>query len=123
LRLSNIFVQHQGGGTKQDSTIRPPENESVYPDPNRFGTMPVHGFFVRHVKGISMRDVEVRYMQEDSRPAVLLEDVHGADFMHMKLKHAPGVPTFMLRNVEDFNLWQSRPLPDTQVDKAEERTL
>ena len=123
LKLSNIFVQHQGGGSKQDASIQPPELENGYPDPNRFGIMPAHGFFVRHVKRISMRDVEVTYIKDDMRPAVQLEDVQGADFTHVKLAHAPDVPAFVLKNVEDFNLYQSKPLPDTQLDKAEDKTL
>ena len=123
VKLSNILVLHQGGGTRQDAAIQPPEIENVYPDPNRFGPMPAHGFFIRHVKGISMRDVELKYIKEDLRPPMLLEDVHGADFVHLKAAHAPDVPTFVLKNVEDFNLYESKPLPDTQLDKVEDKTL
>jgi polygalacturonase len=123
VKLSNILVLHQGGGARQDAAIRPPEIENVYPDPNRFGPMPAHGFFIRHVKGISMRDVELKYIKEDLRPAMLLEDVHGADFAHLKAAQAPNVPTFVLKNVEDFNLYESKPLPDTHLDKVEDKTL
>ena len=123
VKLSNILVLHQGGGTRQDAAIQPPEIENVYPEPNRFGPMPAHGFFIRHVKGISMRDVELKCIKEDLRPPMLLEDVHGADFVHLKAAHAPDVPTFVLKNVEDFNLYESKPLPDTQLDKVEDKTL
>ncbi len=123
LKLSNIFIQHQGGGTAQDALIDPPEIENSYPDPNRFGPMPAHGFFVRHVKGISMRDVEVRYTSEDARPALLLHDVRHADFIHLKMEHASASPTFSLKNVEDFSLYQTRPLPDTHLDRVEQQTL
>ena len=85
--------------------------------------MPAHGFFVRHVKGLSMHDVEVKYSKEDLRPAVLLEGVSGADFVHVKFAHAPDIPTFALKNVEGFALNLSRPLPDTYIDKVEQRTL
>jgi len=121
--LSNILVQHQGGGNREDASIWPPEMEKDYPDPNRFGPMPAHGFFVRHAKGISFRDVEVRYEKGDLRPAVVLDDVVGADFTHVKMAHAPEVPTFVLRNVEDFNLYQTRPLADTHLEKVEEERL
>ena len=123
LKLSNIFIQHQGGGTAQDALIDPPEIENSYPDPNRFGPMPAHGFFVRHVKGISMRDVEVRYTSEDARPALLLHDVRHVDFIHLKMEHASAAPTFSLKNVEDFSLYQTRPLPDTHLDRVEQQTL
>jgi len=64
-----------------------------------------HGFFNRHVKGLSMKDIQVKYMKEDLRPAVQLEDVQGADFIHVKLAHASAAPAFVLKNVEDFNLY------------------
>lgn len=123
LSLSNILVLHQGGGTKDDATIQPPEIETSYPDPNRFGPMPVHGFFIRHVKNLSVRDVEVRYAKDEFRAAVLLDDVAGADFIHVKLQHAASSPTFTLNKVQNFNLYQSRPLPDTHLDAAHNQTL
>jgi len=123
IKFSDILIHHQGGGTAQATNTQVPELENVYPDPNRFGTIPAHGFFFRHVKGLSMHDVEVKYATEDLRPAVMLEDVIGADFVHVKLQHAPKIPTFTLKNVEDFGVNISRPLPDTYIEKAEQRTL
>jgi polygalacturonase len=123
LSLSNISVLHRGGRTREDAKVQPAELENQYPDPNRFGPMPVHGFFIRHAKGISFRDVEVAYEKPDSRPAILLDDVVGADFTHLKMAHSQGIPTFVLRNIEDFNLYQTRPLPDTHLDKVMEQTL
>ena len=123
IKFSDILIQHQGGGTGQDASTQVPELEKVYPDPNRFGTMPAHGFFIRHVRGLSMHDVEVKYASEDLRPAVLLEDVSGADFVHVKLQHAPNIATFALKNVENFSVNISKPLPDTYIEKAEQRTL
>jgi hypothetical protein len=123
IKFSNILVHHQGGGSAQDTTIAVPEIEKVYPDPNRFGPMPANGFFIRHVKGISMRDVEVKYAKEDLRPAMVLEDVQHADFVHVKLQHAPNVPMFSLKNVEDFEIYQTRPLTDTHLDKVQQQTL
>lgn len=123
IHLSNIYVLHQGGGAAEAAGIQVPEIETVYPDPNRFGPMPAHGFFVRHVKGLSMRDVQVKYVKEDLRPAIQLEDVKGADFIHVKVAHAASAPSFVLKNVEDFNVYQSRPLPDMHLDKVEQQTL
>ena len=68
VKLNNILVLHQGGGTKEDAAIQPPELENVYPEPNRFGPLPAHGFYIRHAKRIEIKDVEVRPMQPDMRP-------------------------------------------------------
>jgi polygalacturonase len=123
VRFSNILILHQGGGTKEDGAIQPPEQENEYPDPNRFGPLPAHGFYIRHVKGIEMRDVEVRSMEPDERPGFVLEDVTGAEFIHIKLPHTPDVPSFVLKNVKDFSVTQSRPLADTQLESAEQKKL
>ena len=121
LRFQNIYIQHRGGGTKEAATITPPENEKMYPDPNRFGPLPAHGFFVRHVKGLQMRDIEVVPMSVDLRPAFVLDDVVGADFAHIKPQMTD--VSFALNNVADFSVVQSRPIPDTYLDKVTQKNL
>ncbi|MGH9543641.1 MAG: rhamnogalacturonidase, partial [Terriglobales bacterium] len=123
VKLSNILVLHRGGGTKKDAAVQPPELENGYPEPGRFGTMPAHGFYIRHVKRIEIKDVEIRPMQPDLRPGFVLEDVDGAELIHIKLPQTSGVPSLVLKNVKDFSITQSKPLPDTQVESAEQKTL
>lgn len=123
VKLSNIFILHEGGGTRDDSAVQPPEIENAYPEPNRFGGMPAHGFFIRHVKGIDLRDVEVRYVKEDLRPGFVLDDVTGANFIHVHTQRSGDAPGFVLRNVEDVSFYLSRPVPDTHLDKVEHKTL
>jgi len=123
LKLSNIHVLHQGGGTTEDAKIEPPELENAYPEPNRFGPMPAHGFYIRHVKDIELRDVDIKYMKDDLRPAFFLDDVRAAYFARIKAAHAPDVSSFVLRNVEDFRIRDSMPVPDTHLDNVKEKTL
>jgi len=68
-------ARNQGAGRN-----RAEEKETEYPEPYRHGVMPSYGFFVRHVKGMEMTNVEVSYLKEDLRPAFKLEDVKGAEF-------------------------------------------
>ena len=122
VKFDSIFIQHRGGGTKESAAVVVPEIENDYPEPGRFGPIPAQGFFIRHVKNISMRDVEIRAMQPDVRPAFMLEDVDGADFTHVKVPR-DAASTFALENVKNFELMQSRPLPDTYLGNAAEKTL
>jgi polygalacturonase len=121
VKLSNIYVLHQGGGTKDDAAIHPPELENAYPEPSRFGPIPAHGFFIRHVKGIDMHDVEIKYAKEDLRPACLLDDVEGASFARMRLSRASNAPVIALNNVKDFEIRDSRPVPDGHFDEVESK--
>jgi polygalacturonase len=123
LKVSNMLIFHQGGGTKENALIQVPELENAYPDPDRFGAMPAHGFFIRHVRDIEMREVEIRYSNEDVRPGFVLQDVAGADFIHVKTQHGTDIPSFVLRNVENFNTYENWPAPDTHLQKVEQQTL
>jgi polygalacturonase len=122
IRFSDIQLLVPGGATKEEATVEPPEVETGYPDPNRFGPMPAHGFFVRHVKGIEMRDVEIRCLEEDSRPAFVLEDVESANFTRIKTARGP-LGAWKLKNVRDFGVAQSRPFLDTYFETVAESTL
>ena len=123
VKLSNIRIYYRGGGTRDQAAIEPPERESNYPEPSMFGELPVYGFFIRHVKGIELNNVEVSFMKEDFRPAFLLVDVKGADFFHVKAQKTQDVPTFSLKNVSDFSVQQSRPVADTRLERVDQRKL
>jgi polygalacturonase len=122
VKFDNIYVQHRGGGTKDSAAIVVSEIENAYPEPDRFGRTPAHGFFIRHVKGIDMRDIEIKPLQEDFRPAFVLNDVDGADFTHVKIPRKVGA-SFVLKNVRDFSVSQSRPTADTYLEHETEKTI
>jgi len=88
-----------------------------------FGMLPAYGFFIRHAKGIELNNVQVGFMQEDKRPAFVLDHVNGVDFQHVKAQKATGVPTMVLKNVENFTSRGCTPLPDTQVATADRREM
>jgi polygalacturonase len=121
--LSNIRIVYRGGGTKADAAVDPPERETSYPEPSMFGTIPAYGFFARHVKGLVMRDVEVSFMKEELRPAFVLNEVRGADFYFVKAQRAADVPTFVLKNVEDFNAYQCKGVPDTRLERVTQKSF
>jgi polygalacturonase len=43
VKISNIQVLHQGGGTKEDAAYQPPEYEDLYPEPDMFTAPPRPG--------------------------------------------------------------------------------
>jgi polygalacturonase len=123
LKLSHIRIYQRGGGTREQAAINPPENEKDYPEPYRHGDMPAYGFFIRHVKGLELTDVEVSYLKEDLRPAFVLDDVKDADFNLVKAQHAPNVPAFSLKNVDGFSLFHSGSVPDAKLGSVKEKQL
>ena len=123
IQLNDIYIQHQGGGTAEAAAIQPPEAENNYPEPNMFGGMPSHGFFLRHAKNISLSNVEISSLEPDARPAFVLEDVRGAEFFRIRTPQSTGVPTFALNNVDDFSAFRCKRVPDIELDHADTKNL
>jgi polygalacturonase len=117
--LSNIRVYSQGGGTKEQAALDPPEKEDTYPEPAMFGELPAYGFFIRHVRGLRMNDVQLSYLKEDARPPFWLNQVSDVQFYRLRAQRGADVPTFWLRNVNGFSLLQSWPLEDTRLERVD----
>ena len=124
LQLSNIRIYYKGGGPKDSVNRVVPEYEKDYPEPYRWKVMPSYGFFIRHVKGLKLHNVEVSFMKDDPRPAFILDNVNGADLFKVNAQKADGgAQTFVFRNVSDINVHQSRHIKDTYIKVAERRTF
>jgi len=112
--LANIRILYRGGGTKEDAAREPPEHETAYPEPSMFGTLPSYGFFIRHARNVTLRDVEVGFSADDLRPAFVLHDVTGAHFDHARAQLAPDVPFALLRDVRGLSSRDTPGLPGTR---------
>lgn len=123
VKLSNIRHHLAGGLTPGDAVANPPELETAYPEPSMFGTLPAYGFFVRHARGISWDNVDVRFGKPDTRPAFVLRDVADADVHHCRADRVAGTPTFVLDGVDDFRVSDGRPVPEARVDHADHQEL
>jgi hypothetical protein len=100
----------------------PPEQEKAYPEPSMFGLLPAYGIYARHAKGLEFRDVEFSFVKDDTRPVIVLDDVAGAEFDHVKAQRAGGAPFFVLRKVSDFRVGSNSGVPDRQLDRAEQES-
>ena len=119
--LNNIRILYQGGGARELAAVVPAESEIEYPEPYRFGDMPAYGFFVRHVNGIELNNVEIGYLKEDLPPAFLLTSVTHADFNNVKAQHAASVPASVLKDVTDYAGWHVR--DNTRIENAKDKSL
>jgi polygalacturonase len=119
LKISDVYLHHQGGGTAEMAALQPLENETAYPDPHMFGPMPAHGFYIRHVNNIELTNVEVAYSSPDARPAFVLDTVTDADFFRIKLPSDSHQPAFRLRKVSNFRIFGSPKIKDWQIASTE----
>ena len=124
--LANNFFAGGRGAATPDTTNRDPydvpDGEKLYPEPSMFGVLPSYGLFIRHAKNITVRDVEIGFMKEDGRPAVVLWDVAGIEFDHLSSQKSASAPLFMLRDVTGLAIRNSAGIPDTRRDAGETLT-
>jgi hypothetical protein len=100
-----------------------PELEDVYPEPTMFGNLPAYGFYLRHVRDVSLDHVDLSLTREEYRPPILLHDVAGARFEHMRVQAAAGVPVFMLSRVTDFATEKFTGLAELRRDQVDRESI
>jgi polygalacturonase/lysophospholipase L1-like esterase len=122
IRLSNIRITYRGGGTEKDADREPEEFEADYPEPFLFGTMPAYGFYVRHVRGLSLDQIDLATTTPDQRPAFVLKDVSDAAFTAIRSSRDPATPVFVLQQTQGLRWRDVQGVPDQQqsasVDQA-----
>ncbi len=93
--LENIKIRYPGRGNKAYAHMplyrihEIPELETSYPEFSMFGELPAWGFYVRHVKGIHFKNVELEIEKPDYRPAMVFDDVHQIRLEAIKIKGDP----------------------------------
>ena len=123
VKISNILIQHPGGGTRKDAALQLPEKENEYPEPTMFGTTPAHAFYIRHAKRVEISDFKILTQDKEERPCFILEDVDGVEFSNVKFPEGQQTPRFVLDEVKDVRVQRSRPVPDTEIKEAKRQEI
>jgi polygalacturonase len=89
LRLENIRLFYNGGGTKEQGSIVAKELGTGYPEPT--ATMPAYGIFARHIKGLELSNFTTSFSTTDFRPAAVFSDIDGLEIDNFKLQVADGI--------------------------------
>lgn len=79
--LENIAIKYPGRGNSGLAHMpvsrldEVPENISDYPEFSMFGELPAWGLYVRHVDGLTMKNIQLSIEEPDYRPAMVFDDV------------------------------------------------
>ncbi|MFT3753286.1 MAG: glycoside hydrolase family 28 protein [Paludibacter sp.] len=98
--ISNLRIVYKGGGTAEEAKAIVPENEKTYPEPAMFGTIPASAFYIRHARNIKLSHVDVRFLQPDFRPSIVLNDVKDARFSALTIPTYGNAKSIVLQNSE-----------------------
>jgi polygalacturonase len=91
VRLENIRLISNGGGTAKDAAINPKELGTGYPEPGAIGTLPAYGIYARHVRDLELANIQVNFLTNDLRPGAMFFDVQGLEIDNFKPQVAAGV--------------------------------
>ncbi len=122
IKLSNISIYYQGGGTKEQAALIVPEKETAYPEPTMFGELPAAAFYIRHTNNLQMNNIDVYYNHPDERPSIVLDDVQGVSCNNLNIRKENQVPFFSLKNVSDFRTSHCRNIKDTIIENKGQQT-
>jgi polygalacturonase len=91
VRLENIRLTSNGGGTAEDAAAAPKELGNGYPEPRRLGVMPAYGIFARNVKDLELANIVVNFQTNDLRPGAVFANIQGLEIDNLKPQLADGV--------------------------------
>ena len=107
IQLSNIFIEFNGGGTKEQGEQVFPELDKGYPEPKHLGTTPAYGLFARHVKDLKLSNIILKTKIQDNRPAVICSDVNGLDISDFKAPVVNDIVPYRFENVNGVTVQNS----------------
>lgn len=114
--LSNVRITFPGGGTLQQASRLVPENAEKYPEHNMFGRLPAYGFYIRHIQGLKLSNVQLQRIAEDGRHALVLEDVRNAVVDGLDAPYSNGAAALLrLTDVRDVAIRGCAPGDGTEV--------
>jgi hypothetical protein len=104
--LENVEIICEGGASKNANPIpltsidKITEAESAYPEFSMFGELPAWGLYVRHVKGLTLKNVQLKFMNEDFRAACIFNDVDGLRLNDVSIPSYKELSVIVLKDVK-----------------------
>jgi len=107
VRLENIRLISNGGGTTNDALRMPKELGTGYPEPSKIGILPAYGVFVRHARNLELANITTSFETNDMRPAMICSDVNGLQIDNFRPQVADGVAPAKFENVSGLEIRNS----------------
>lgn len=83
--LRDLTFHCFGGGSGEAAEIVPPERVAEYPRLNAHGPWaPAYGLFARHVRGLRLDGLDLRYARPEARPAIWAEAVEELEVVGLR---------------------------------------
>ncbi|MBA3649231.1 MAG: glycoside hydrolase family 28 protein [Chitinophagales bacterium] len=108
--LENIEIRYPGKGNNGLASMplsrldQVPEKEAGYPEFSMFGELPAWGFYVRHMNGLSMKNIKLSIDAADYRPAFVFDDVRNLNIDSVIINGDSKPKYLILHNTENVKI-------------------
>ena len=112
--LENIEIIYPGRGNNGLANMplsrldAVPEKAADYPEFSMFGELPAWGFYVRHVSGLSMKNIRLSIKAPDYRPALVFDDVRNLHIEAMQVSGDDKPAQIVLHNTAEVSIDSER---------------
>lgn len=113
ISLINVKIHYPGGGQREEAGIIPPYPKDY--SPRSLGPRPAAGLYVRHVKGLVLKNVEFTFDQADQRPPLVVSEIDGLTLDDFKAQKTEGIEAVKLERVNHLTV---RNCPGLAVSKT-----
>ncbi len=103
--LENIHFSFTGFGDLDAKNREILEDEARYPEQLFFGVLPSYGMYLRHIKGLQLKNISFTLRNHDDRSAIVMDDVTDSSFenLNLAIKQAAG-SVIVMKNAKDIAL-------------------
>ena len=108
--LENIEILYPGRGNNGLANMplsrleMVPEQIDSYPEFSMFGELPAWGFYIRHMDGLTLKNIKLRIAAPDYRPAIVFDDVRRLTLDSVIINGDSKPKHFILHNTQDVKI-------------------
>ncbi|WP_279343840.1 rhamnogalacturonidase [Christiangramia crocea] len=116
VRFSNINIWYKpldSAKTQIQKVV--PEHIETYPEPAKMGIMPSYGFFIRHAQNIEMHNINIYHLGEETRPALIFDDVDEVELFNVDAQKAKGAPVLRIKDSGNMEILGSKGLEEQTI--------
>ena len=112
--LENMTIRYPGRGNRGlahaplDRLSSVPECIGDYPEFSMFGELPAWGFYIRHVDGLVLRNIQLSIDAPDYRPGIVLDSGMNVVFEMVDISGDDKEERIVLRNAKHVNIDDDR---------------
>jgi polygalacturonase len=120
ITLENVKITYKGGEDPKEATTQP-----IYPkdySPNSMHIRPASGLYVRHVRGLTLKNVEIDYEKPTVKPVLVFFDVQKLLMDHLAIPKPDGIEAMRFEGVKDVQIKDCPGFKDEKIAQAGQET-